>query len=167
MPSASSLRDLQTRTILSALQPEQLERLLSHATEAQIAAEGVIFLQDKERPQICRIRVRPPGEMRKLGAALRFLISAPRAVQSPPQPSPQVGRECSHFPHVVGEVGRGTAQPPVGDEARGSKRPCGSMDAAESEPLASCEVDKEIWAALRFLESAPRPAAARQAPRGG
>ncbi len=48
MPSASSLRDLQTRTILSALQPEQLERLLSHATEAQIAAEGVIFLQDKE-----------------------------------------------------------------------------------------------------------------------
>ena len=48
MPSASTLRDLQTRTILSALQTEQLERLLSHATEAQIAAEGVIFLQDKE-----------------------------------------------------------------------------------------------------------------------
>ena len=48
MPSASTLRDLQTRTILSALQTEQLERLLSHATEEHIAAEGVIFLQDKE-----------------------------------------------------------------------------------------------------------------------
>ncbi|WP_449371568.1 Crp/Fnr family transcriptional regulator [Thiomonas sp.] len=48
MPSTSLLHDLQTHTILSALQPEQLGRLLSHASEVQIPVDGVIFLQEQE-----------------------------------------------------------------------------------------------------------------------
>ena len=39
---------------------------------------------------------------------------------------------------------------PVGDEARGSKLPCGSLDGAESEQLASCEVVKETWGGPGF-----------------
>ncbi|CQR28051.1 conserved hypothetical protein [Thiomonas arsenitoxydans] len=38
----------------------------------------------------------------------------------------------------------------MGDEARGSKLPCGSVDGAESEQLASCEVDKETWGGPAF-----------------
>ncbi|CUA94242.1 DNA-3-methyladenine glycosylase 2 family protein [Thiomonas bhubaneswarensis] len=41
---------------------------------------------------------------------------------------------------------------PEGNKARGSKLPCGSLDGAESERLASREVDKELGAARRFLE---------------
>jgi len=38
----------------------------------------------------------------------------------------------------------------VGDEARGSKLPCGSLDGAESEKPASCEVDKKTWGGPAF-----------------
>ncbi len=47
--------------------------------------------------------------------------------------------------------GPGYAQPPPeGDEAHGSKLPCGSLDAAESEQLASCEVVKKTWVGPAF-----------------
>ena len=43
------------------------------------------------------------------------------------------------------------ADPPTeGDEARGSRLPCGSLDGAESERLASREVDKETWGGPAF-----------------
>lgn len=47
MPSASTLRDLQTRTILSALQPDNWNDC-SPMPPKSTSRQGVIFLQDKE-----------------------------------------------------------------------------------------------------------------------
>ena len=41
-------------------------------------------------------------------------------------------------------------RPPEGDEARGSKLPRSSLDGAESEWLASREVDKKTWGGPAF-----------------
>ena len=40
--------------------------------------------------------------------------------------------------------------PPEGDEARGSRLPCGSLDGAESERHASREVDEKTWGGPAF-----------------
>ncbi|CQR28037.1 hypothetical protein THICB1_110327 [Thiomonas arsenitoxydans] len=47
--------------------------------------------------------------------------------------------------------------PPEGDEARGSKLPCGSLDGDESERLASREVDKKTWGGPAFSHEAILP----------
>ncbi|CDW93307.1 hypothetical protein THICB2_310035 [Thiomonas sp. CB2] len=55
------------------------------------------------------------------------------------------------------DLPRSRQPPPGGDEARGSKLPCGSLDGAESERLASREVDKKTWGGPAFSHEAILP----------
>ncbi|CQR36826.1 conserved hypothetical protein [Thiomonas arsenitoxydans] len=68
-----------------------------------------------------------------------------------PNPPHKWGGSDLTSPTSWGRSGRGRpSPPPAGDEARGSKLPCGSLDGAESEQLASCEVDKKTWGGPAF-----------------
>lgn len=78
MESSALLHDLHSRTLLSALNPEQLARLLRHAREVQLAPDGVLFLQDQAadafyvvregRVKICVPAINGPGvEVQTLG----------------------------------------------------------------------------------------------------
>ena len=53
------------------------------------------------------------------------------------------GFQCPAFARERPQ-GRLADPPPAGDEARGSKLPCGSLDGAESERPASREVDERV-----------------------
>ena len=71
MQTPALLHDLQSRTLLSALDVEQLKRLFAHAREVQLAPDGVLFLQDQAadsfyvvlegRVKICVPAINGPG----------------------------------------------------------------------------------------------------------